>query len=98
MCASEAIRRLFKFKMNFNSHTKNRLAVHSPLNRMIYFKSGDEEHTLLRAASKDTTLTAWFKINQEDSEANKYMYQEIPNEYTFDIEWKLLKQKGNFVG
>ena len=44
---------------------------------------GSELDALNKADASDTTLTAWFKLNQTDSSAHAHLYHNIPNFYTF---------------
>ena len=59
--ASEAVSRFFEFPLRDKSHSIIRLAVHLPNMQPVYFSEGNELDALDRAATKDTTLTAWFK-------------------------------------
>ena len=79
----EACCRLYTFPMQFNSHTIVRLAVHLENNQSVCFRQGHELNALEKAQKKDTTLTAWFKLNQRDSNAHQYLYREIPKHYVF---------------
>ena len=48
----------------------------------------------------DTTLTAWFKLNQEDKSANSLLYHDIPKFYVWDQRnkiWKKRKKSGAVV-
>jgi hypothetical protein len=81
--APEAIWRIFEFKMHDISHAVIRLAVHLPNEQAVYFKEGKEEEALEAALTKETTLTAWFKLNEVNESANKYLYTEIPEHYVF---------------
>ena len=74
--------------MSFRSHSVIRLTVHLPKEQPVYFRSGNEEAAFLAAATKDTTLTAWFKLNQIDSTAHNYYYREIPLHYIFNEKYK----------
>ncbi len=96
----EAFHRLSGYKMHEQSHSIIRLAVHLPLEQLVYFKDGEEETALENAEGKDTTLTAWFKLNTKDDDATKYLYSEIPNHFVFDkkkYHWKKRQQRGQKV-
>ena len=56
--------------MDNQSHKIIRLAVYLPLEQPVYFKPGSEEEALLKADISDSTLLAWFKLNQIDSNAH----------------------------
>ncbi len=71
--APEAIWRIFESKMHDISHAIIRLAVHLPNEQVVYFQDGKEE-ALEAASSKETTLTTWFKLNQNDLSVYKYLY------------------------
>ena len=52
---------LLQYRMDEQSHTIFRLAIHLPFEQPVFFKPGSEEDALLKAESSDTTLLAWFK-------------------------------------
>jgi hypothetical protein len=84
--------------MDNQSHTIIRLAVHLPLEQPVYFKPGSEEEALLKADISDSTLLAWFKLNQIDNKAHEYLYHNIPNHYTFyNKKWSPRKRDGKKV-
>jgi hypothetical protein len=84
--AQEAMNRLNEFEIYQMSHVVYRLAVHNENEQNVYFKEGQEEEIFTK--NVDTTLTAWFKLNQEDSNANQYLYTDIPYHYVFDKKTK----------
>ena len=97
----EAIWRIFGNEMSFRSHTVIRLAVHLPLQQPVYFRDGEEEAALSTASSRDTTLTAWFKLNQLHPEARQYLYREIPEHFVFNEKqrkWTPRKRGSNIIG
>ena len=51
-----------------------------------YFKEGQEKE--IQNKNVETTLTAYFKLNQIDSEARNYLYSDIPIHSTFDEKLK----------
>ena len=79
----EACWRLLEFKMHDRSHHIERLAIHLPLQQWIQFEEGQEQEALERASHKETTLTAYFKLNQTDSSARKLLYHEVGENYIF---------------
>ena len=96
----EAAWRLFEFPMHNQSHTIVRLAVHLLDQQNIYFHHGEEDYALLNAGQKDTHLTAWFKLNQIDPNANNLLHTEIPTHYIFDCQsrkWKKRQRRGEKV-
>lgn len=86
LSAQEAMYRLNEYEMNELSHAVYRLAVHNKNEQYVCFKEGSEEEILDK--NNETTLTAWFKLNAEDKNANQYLYTEIPNHYVFDKKQK----------
>lgn len=98
--APEAMWRLSEFSMSDKSHTVVRLAVHLPDQQPIYFIEGQENEAVERASIKETTLTAWFKLNQVDVEAHEFYYADIPEHYVFDKasnKWKKRQRGGQKV-
>ena len=78
----QAVFRLMQYKMHDKSHIIIRLAIHLPLQHNVYYRNGDEQGAVDR--NQRTTLTAFFKLNEEDQNAHQYLYHEIPEHYTFD--------------
>ena len=86
--------------MHSHSHTIIRLPVHLPLQQPVYFQPGDEEEALANASGRDTMLTAWFKLNTTDVDANAHLYLQVPNHYVFhqsSRQWKPRKIGGDKV-
>ena len=100
MSAPEAVWRLFEFPLHDKSHSIIRLAVHLPNMQSVYFSEGNELDTLDRASTKDTTLTSWFKLNRDSSDARVYLYHDIPNHFVFDRDnkWKCRQQGERVIG
>ncbi|XP_065679048.1 uncharacterized protein LOC124814923 [Hydra vulgaris] len=82
--APEALRRIFEYPISHMSHSIISLKVHLPENKIVYFREGEEQVALDRAAHRDTHLTAWFKLNSENEAANRYSYVDIPYHFVFD--------------
>ncbi|XP_065664483.1 uncharacterized protein LOC136086136 [Hydra vulgaris] len=68
--------------------------VHLPENQIVYFREGEEQVALDRAAQRNTHLTAWFKLNSENGEAHRYSYVDIPYHFVFDDKHCKWKAKG----
>jgi hypothetical protein len=66
-----------------NSHTIVRMALHLEFEQIITFAVGQHLQAIERANNSDTTLTAWFKLNQSDSFANNILYGQIPKFYSW---------------
>ncbi|GBM54045.1 hypothetical protein AVEN_220606-1 [Araneus ventricosus] len=82
--APEAMWRLNEFNLSEKSHTVVRLAVHLPDQQAIVYQNGQEEEAVARAATRQTTLTAWFQLNKNDQDSHNYLYTDIPHYYTFN--------------
>ena len=96
----QAVFRIMQCKMREKNHTIIRLAVHLPLQQIVYYRDGNEERAL--QVSRHTTLTAFFKLNEENENAHQYLYHEIPEHYTFDKQAKKwnprLRATGPIIG
>ena len=98
--APEAVWRLSKFPMSHFSHTVVRLAIHVPLHQMVYFQESQVDAAIDRAATAETTLTAYFKLNESDSDARGILYPDIPMYYTWQSsgkQWKRRVRKGGKI-
>nr|XP_012563387.1 unnamed protein product [Hydra vulgaris] len=98
--APEALWRIFEYPISHMSHSIIRLKVHLPENQIVYFREGEEQVALDRAAQRDTHLTAWFKLNSENEGANRYSYVDITYHFVFDdkhCKWKVRQRGGNKV-
>jgi hypothetical protein len=95
--APEAAWRLFENKMHDRSHGIIRLAVHLQDRQSVTFQPGEEEAAVDRAS--ETTLTAWFKLNEDNPVARQYYYAEIPEHFVFNAkkEWKPRQHGGNNI-
>ena len=80
---SEAVWRLREYALSRRSHAVVRLAVHLENEQTVVFRPGEEDAALHRGGL-DTTLTAWFKLNQLDADARTISYADIPEHYVFD--------------
>jgi hypothetical protein len=68
------------------------------LERPFIFKPGSEQDSCLSSSNSGSALLAWFKLNQNDINANPYLYHNIPNYYTFyNKKWSLRKRNGKKV-
>ncbi|CAF5054116.1 unnamed protein product [Rotaria sp. Silwood1] len=97
--AAEAAWRLFEFPLHDKSHAIIRLAVHLPNQQPVYFAEGNEREAVERAATKDTTLTAWFKLNAKNPDARQYLYHDIPQHFVIERNgtWKHRLQGENVI-
>jgi hypothetical protein len=69
--------------MHDQSHSIIRLQVHLPDEQSVVFQQDDVRAAVVQAGNKLTTLTAWFRLNEEDPSANQYLYTQVPEQYTF---------------
>ena len=98
--APEAVWRLSKFAMSNFSHSVVRLAIHIPLHQMVYVNQNEVDSAIQRAANEETTLTAFFKLNEKDSAAREILYSDIPIHYTWSTakkEWKRRTRGGDKI-
>ncbi|XP_030058284.1 uncharacterized protein LOC115469629 [Microcaecilia unicolor] len=96
--APEAAWRLNAFEMHHQSHSIQRLQVHLPDEQSIVFHPKNIDIAVETAKTKDTTLTAWFKLNAEYPPGNSILYIDIPTYYTFnktERKWKQRKSENN---
>ena len=91
----ESIYRIFTYDLNRLSHVIYRLAVHLEGEQNIYFEEGHEQECVDKY--KDSTLTAWFKLNTLSINARHYLYSEIPLHYVVDNREKKWNQRQKFI-
>ena len=92
--SSEGCWRIFLFDTHGRDPSIQRLAVHEENLQMVTFTEGNPEEAI--SNPKNTTLLAWFKLNQSDPEANSLKYYEIPKHYVWNSsqhKWTKRKQK-----
>ncbi|KIH48234.1 hypothetical protein ANCDUO_21699, partial [Ancylostoma duodenale] len=110
VCSPEGVHHIFEYDCQFKSDTVYRLQVHLPGLQTVTFESGEEREALERERNRDTTLTAWFKLNIEycrmESENTAFpgtidprtlYYYHIPKHFTFvksTRKWKV-RGRGN---
>jgi PIF1-like helicase/Helitron helicase-like domain at N-terminus len=86
--SNEAVWRIFSFSIHERYPTVLHLAVHLENGQRVYFTS---ENVRARAMlpPPNTTLTAFFKLCQEDPFARTLLYPEVPTYYTWDASRKV---------
>ena len=92
---------MFEFPMHFSQPTVYRLPVHLEDQQMVYYNPDDNPDDVLeRGATKETLLTAWFKINQSNHDARNTTYQNFPQTWVYDQKKKAWKpiQRGKAIG
>ena len=92
--APEACWRLFSFSMHKEFPSHQRLAIHLEGENPVYFEEGEDINAvLLRGSTIETTLTAWFRINMNDTHARTILYPNFPEHYVWDSSCKPRKWK-----
>ncbi|WKY01343.1 hypothetical protein Q1695_015388 [Nippostrongylus brasiliensis] len=96
VCAPEAVHHILQFDCQTKSDTVCRLQVHLPDFQSVTFSPGAERVALERAASRNTTLTAWFQLNTEcdrlqsegleipSPDPRSLLYHELSTPFRFD--------------
>ncbi|XP_074596328.1 uncharacterized protein LOC141851482 [Brevipalpus obovatus] len=80
----EAISRIFKFELHRRAHALVHLVVHLPSLQRAYSECVQEQAALDRATFRHTTLTVWFKLNQESDDAHQILYGDISEHYSWN--------------
>ena len=92
---------IFEFAMHAEQPTVYRLPVELEDQYLVYFGPNDNINDVLeRGATKDTPLTAWFKINRTNAQARLTTYQNFPQRWVYvqkEKKWKP-RQQGNAIG
>src|SRR5581483_1206453 len=100
--SSEAIWRIFHYKLHNHTPNVQRLAVHLPNQQPITFQDNDDLQNIINHANRRmTTLTAWFQENLENTEAHKYKYIDFPLHYTWNktqYKWSPRKTATGAIG
>ena len=99
--ACEALWRIYHFRMHEEHPNVVRLQIHLPNQQLI---SWDEhvapnlQQVAAQAAEKDTTLTAYFKANEQFPEARNCLYQDFLMHFVWINKgnrwWKIWEQQG----
>jgi hypothetical protein len=82
MTAMEAYLRLNSYKIVNMSHQIYTLSVHDELGQTIVLEEGNEEEAEGRI-TKDTKLTAFFKLCDADASARELTYDRLPYKYRY---------------
>ena len=97
----ESCYHIFEFSMHAEKPTVYRLPVHLEDQQLVYFTPDDNvDDVLERGATKETPLTAWFKINASNPEARNTTYQNFPQTWVYNAKAKSWKprQRGYAIG
>ena len=95
---SESFWRICGFDVHGRDPSIQRLAVHEQNLQMVTFNEENTEEAI--SNPKDTTLLAWFTLNQNDPDARHLKYHEIPEHYVWNSQqhkWTK-RQKGRCIG
>lgn len=98
--AHEAAWKIFSFRMHAEVPPVMRLAIHLENQQTILFDPHNDtvDGVQSRAARKETTLTAFFKYNQQHADGRDLVYQEFPQRFVYQKnKWKT-RQKGFSIG
>ena len=79
MTASVEYWRIMGFDVHGRDPSIQQLVVHEENLQVVTFSAESPAEAI--ASPKDTTLLAWFKLNQTDLNARKFKYHEIPEWY-----------------
>ena len=92
--ATDAFWRLYEFPICYMVPSVQKLPLHLENQQFVLFQETDD---LAQVAenSKETQLTAFFKLNQMDPEANCHLYCDILKHYSFDKKTKSFKKRKN---
>ena len=75
--------RLFEFKMADMQPSVQTLAIHLPGQQTVFIRKGENAKVAAKR-SEETSLTAFFKLNQSDPEANQLLYHDVLKYYTYN--------------
>ena len=83
VCSSESFWRMFRFNLHERHPAIQHLDVHLENGERVYFNP-ENAHLLAQAPPRNTTLTAFFKLCQEDDFARTLLYSKVPTYYTWN--------------
>ncbi|KAH9082717.1 hypothetical protein LEN26_004115 [Aphanomyces euteiches] len=93
--SNEAAWRLLGFPIHHRYPAITRLAVHLENYQRVYFTAGSVENVIDHP--RDTTLTAFFKLNQHDEFARTVLYPDIPEFYIWEDRARQWRAQGQAV-
>eukprot|EP00794_Sanderia_malayensis_P011640 gene11640-biopygen9314 len=85
----QAVYKLMQYEMHDKSHTIIRLAIHLPHQQPVYFTHPEQA----AQRNTDSMLMAYFSLNQREENAHRYLYQDIPEHYTYNKSAKQWQQR-----
>ncbi|KAF0775701.1 hypothetical protein AaE_000599, partial [Aphanomyces astaci] len=89
--SNEAVWRILNFSIHDRYPAVIQLAVHLENGERVYFTPESVNRAIEQR--RDTTLTAFFKLNQVDEFARTLLYAEIPAYYTWQVPDKKWKRR-----
>ena len=98
--ALEATYHILGFLLHKESVFVMTLPIHLPGQQYVYYKTGQNLNKI-RAAGKRTKLTSWFELNQRSHEAQKLLYYQIPEYFTWKPSsktWEKRRNAANSIG
>ena len=69
----------------YRSHSIVRLAFRTENRLTIIFEQNKQENVLM---NNETTLTAWDKLNEKDEIARQFIFDNLPDSYSYDSKTK----------
>ncbi|GBN13160.1 hypothetical protein AVEN_21033-1 [Araneus ventricosus] len=97
MSSNEAFWRIFAFPIHERYLSVQQLAVHLENGQRVYFTN--ETAAQQANAPRETTLTDYFKLFQEDIFAQKILYRQQPSYYTYNNKkWSRRKRENPVEG
>ena len=99
---TEACWRIFGFRTHQEYPPVERLALHIEGEHTVFFPDDlPADELAIRAEKAGSTLTAFFKYNQEHPNEPKYLYKDFPKHFVFDQKekaWRPRKNKATAIG
>jgi len=81
---NQAAWNLFEFRSHTEDPSITRLIVHLPDEQPVYFpEDATAEQIQIILNEAETTLTAWFRYNQQHPDGRALLYQEFPAHYVY---------------
>ena len=81
--SSQSSHRLFGFSMSYSYPPVLKLNLHEEGQQMVMFEDDSNIYAKLEASER-TSLTDFFRLNNDDPEANQHLYHEICRFYVWD--------------
>jgi hypothetical protein len=96
--AIEAIYRLYGFPLYDMSPSMLQMQVHLPRMHMVVYKARDDLNNVVRnPKSQRSMLTEYFSTNMYNPGAQKYLYREFPDHFTWIKSKKFWKPREKVV-